>query len=56
MLYYALVFFIVALLAALFGFFWLAGTAMFIAKILFVVFLVMFLVTLLSGASRRRLR
>jgi uncharacterized membrane protein YtjA (UPF0391 family) len=53
MLRYALIFFIVALIAALFGFGGIAAGAVAIAKILFFVFLIMFLVTLLMGVMRR---
>jgi uncharacterized membrane protein YtjA (UPF0391 family) len=53
MLYYALVFFLVAILAAALGFWALAGTAALIAKILFVIFLVFFLVSLLGGRRPR---
>jgi uncharacterized membrane protein YtjA (UPF0391 family) len=49
MLYYAVVFLIVALIAGLFGFGIIASTAAGIAKILFMVFLVLFLVSLLMG-------
>lgn len=45
MLYYALVFFIVALIAAALGFFGLAAGAASIAKLLFVAFLVLAIVT-----------
>jgi len=51
MLYYALLFFLIAILAAAIGFYALAGTAALIAKILFIVFLVLFLVSIVS---RRR--
>jgi len=55
MLYYALVFFIIAIIAAVFGFSGLATGAAGIAKILFVVFLVIaiatFVVNLLRGRS-----
>jgi uncharacterized membrane protein YtjA (UPF0391 family) len=54
MLYWALVFFIVALVAAVFGFGGLAVAAAGIAKILFFVFLVLFAITLLTGLTRRR--
>jgi uncharacterized membrane protein YtjA (UPF0391 family) len=47
MLYYAVVFFIIALIAALFGFGGIAAGAAGIAKILFVVFLIVSLVTFL---------
>ncbi len=49
MLYYALVFLLIALIAGAVGFFTLAGTAALIAKILFAVFLVVFLVSLTTG-------
>src|SRR5688500_13954732 len=49
MLYWALVFFIVAIVAALFGFGGIAAGAEGIAKILFVVFLVLFLISLFTG-------
>jgi uncharacterized membrane protein YtjA (UPF0391 family) len=50
---FALLFFIVALVAALFGFGGIAVGAVAIAKILFFVFLIMFLITLLMGVMRR---
>jgi uncharacterized membrane protein YtjA (UPF0391 family) len=53
MLYYAVVFFIIALIAALFGFGGIAAGAAGIAKILFFVFLVAFVVSLLMGVFRR---
>ncbi len=49
MLHYAVVFFVIALIAALFGFSGLAAGAAGIAKILFVVFLVVAVVSLLLG-------
>jgi uncharacterized membrane protein YtjA (UPF0391 family) len=52
MLHYALVFLIVALIAGVLGFGFLAGTAMWIAKVLFVVFLILFLVSFISGRGR----
>jgi len=54
MLYYAMVFFIIALIAALFGFTGVAAGAVGIAKILFFVFVLMFVVTLLMGFMRRK--
>jgi uncharacterized membrane protein YtjA (UPF0391 family) len=54
MLYYALVFFIIAVLAGLLGFGVIASAAAGIAKILFFVFLVLFIVTLIGHASRGR--
>lgn len=46
MLRYSLVFLLIALLAGLLGFTTVAGTAYFAAKILFFVFLVLFVVSL----------
>lgn len=46
---WALTFFIIALIAALFGFTGIAAAATGIAKILFFVFLVIFLVLLVAG-------
>ncbi len=56
MLYWALMFLIVALLAGLFGFLGVASLAAGIAKVLFFLFLVLFLVSLLAGLTRRRPR
>lgn len=53
MLRWAVVFLIVALVAAVFGFTTIAGTAIDIAKILFFVFLVLFLISLITGLVRR---
>jgi uncharacterized membrane protein YtjA (UPF0391 family) len=49
MLYYALIFFLVALLAGALGFWALAGLAAMIAKVMFILFLILFLVSLLRG-------
>jgi uncharacterized membrane protein YtjA (UPF0391 family) len=49
MLRWALIFLIIALVAGAFGFFSLEGTAMYIAKILFFVFLVVFVISLIAG-------
>ena len=54
MLGWAITFLVVALIAALFGFGGIAGSAVGIAKILFFVFLVLFVVSLLLGGTRRR--
>ncbi|HTR59614.1 MAG TPA: DUF1328 domain-containing protein [Casimicrobiaceae bacterium] len=54
MLNLALLFFIVAILAALFGFGGIAVGAAEIAQVLFFIFLVLFLVSLIAGLSRRR--
>jgi uncharacterized membrane protein YtjA (UPF0391 family) len=53
MLHYALVFFVVALIAAVFGFGGIAAGAAEIAKILFFIFLVLFVVSLVAGLFRR---
>ena len=53
MLSWALAFFIVAIIAAVFGFTGIAAGAAEIAKILFVVFVVLFLVSLVAGLMRR---
>jgi len=53
MLNWALTFLIVALIAAVFGFTGIAHDAAWIAQVLFVVFLVLFLVSALTGAVRR---
>ena len=53
MLGWALAFLVIALLAAVFGFTGIAVASAGIAKILFFVFLVIFLVTLITGFARR---
>jgi uncharacterized membrane protein YtjA (UPF0391 family) len=53
MLYWAVVFFIVAVIAAVLGFSGIAAGAATIAKVLFFVFLVVFLVSLIAGLGRR---
>jgi len=53
MLQWALMFLIVALVAAALGFYSLAGTAALIGKILFFVFLVFFIVALFTGMRPR---
>jgi uncharacterized membrane protein YtjA (UPF0391 family) len=53
MLYWALMFLIVALVAALFGFGGIASAATGIAQILFVIALVLFAISLLAGLLRR---
>ena len=52
MLSLALLFLLVAIVAAVFGFTTIAGTAAGIAQFLFVVFAVLFVVTLLFGRRR----
>jgi uncharacterized membrane protein YtjA (UPF0391 family) len=53
MLNYAIIFLIVAILAGVLGFGVIAGTAATIAKVCFVVFLVLFLFSLLGGRRPR---
>jgi len=52
-LYYAAVFLVIALIAAVFGFGGIAAGAVEIATILFYIFLVIALVTLIVGVFRR---
>lgn len=54
MLHYAAVFFVIALIAALFGFRDISTGATEIAKILFFVFLLVTAVTLIIGLIRRK--
>ena len=53
MLYWALVFLVIAIIAALFGFGVIASAAAGIAKMLFFIFLVVFVISLIFGLSRR---
>jgi uncharacterized membrane protein YtjA (UPF0391 family) len=53
MLYWAMMFLIVAIIAGVLGFGGLAATAVGIAKVLFVLFLAMFLIALAMGTARR---
>jgi uncharacterized membrane protein YtjA (UPF0391 family) len=53
MLRYAAIFFVIAIVAALFGFGVIASGAAEIAKILFFVFVVLFVVSLIAGLIRR---
>jgi uncharacterized membrane protein YtjA (UPF0391 family) len=52
---YALVFLLIAIVAAIFGFGGIAITSAYIAKILFFIFLVLFLVSLVTHLGRRRI-
>jgi uncharacterized membrane protein YtjA (UPF0391 family) len=54
MLHWALVFLVLGLIAALFGFTGIAGASIGIAKILFFVFLAMFAIILVMGGFRGR--
>lgn len=49
MLHYTIVLLVIAIIASVLGFGVLAGTAAYIAKICFFIFLVLFIVSLLSG-------
>jgi len=53
MLSWALIFFVVAIIAAVFGFGGIASASAGIAQILFFVFLVLFVVSLIMGMVRR---
>jgi uncharacterized membrane protein YtjA (UPF0391 family) len=53
MLRWALAFFVVAIIAGVFGFLGIAVAAAGIARILFTIFLVLFLVSLVGGLMRR---
>ena len=53
MLYWAAVFFVIAIVAAAFGFGGLAAGAADIAKVLFFIFLVLFIISLVAGLIRR---
>jgi len=53
MLYWAMMFLVIALVAAVLGFGGIAGSAAWIAKVLFVIFLVLFIVSLATRGFRR---
>jgi len=53
MLYWALVFFIVSIIAAVFGFTGIAVAAAGVAKILFYLFLILFIIALIFGMRGR---
>ncbi len=53
MLYYAIVFLVIAIIAAFFGFGGVAGTAVEAARILFWIAIVLLVVSLVFGAIRR---
>jgi uncharacterized membrane protein YtjA (UPF0391 family) len=54
MIGWAITFLVIALIAAVLGFGGIAGTAVGIAKIIFFVAIVLFVVSLIFGRSRRR--
>ncbi len=53
MLGWAAAFFLIAIVAAIFGFGGIAAGAVSIAKVLFFVFIVLFLISLIVGLARR---
>lgn len=53
MLRWALVFLIIAIIAAVFGFGLITAAAIGFAKILFVLFIILFLISLIAGLIRR---
>lgn len=53
MLHYAAVFFVIALIAAVFGFGGIAAGAASIAKVLFFIFLIGFVISLVLGLLKR---
>jgi uncharacterized membrane protein YtjA (UPF0391 family) len=54
MLNYAVSFLVIALIAALFGFTGIAAGAVEIARVLFFVFIILFVVSLIMGVLRRK--
>jgi uncharacterized membrane protein YtjA (UPF0391 family) len=54
MLHYAVVFFVIALIAALFGFGGIAASAVSIGKILFIVFAILAVASFLFGLIKKR--
>ncbi len=54
MLHYAIVFLVIALIAALLGFTGIAAGAVEIARILFFIFILLFVVSLVVGLIRRK--
>lgn len=53
MLYYTVVFFLIAIIAAAFGFGGIASSAVGIAKIIFIVFAVLTVISLLTGWMKK---
>lgn len=51
MLHYALVFLVIAIIAAVLGFGFIAGTAAWIAKVFFIVFLILAIITFLKKSK-----
>lgn len=55
MLYWALMFLVIALVAGIFGFGGIVSTATGMAQILFVIAMILFVISLFAGFSRRNL-
>ena len=55
LLRWAIIFLVIALIAALFGFGFVAGTSIEIAKILFYVFIVLFVISVVIHLLKRKL-
>jgi uncharacterized membrane protein YtjA (UPF0391 family) len=53
MLYWAAVFFVIALISAIFGFGGIAQASMGVAQILFFIFLILFIISLIVGVVGR---
>jgi uncharacterized membrane protein YtjA (UPF0391 family) len=53
MLRWAIAFFVVALIAAVFGFLGIAAAAVSIARVMFYIFVILFLLSLVGGLARR---
>lgn len=53
MIYWSAIFFVIAIIAALFGFGGIADGATSIAKVLFFLFIILFVLSLIGGAFRR---
>lgn len=53
MLSWAVTFLVIALIAALLGFGGIAGTAVGLAKMIFFIFIVLFLISIIGGGLRR---
>jgi uncharacterized membrane protein YtjA (UPF0391 family) len=54
MLHYTVIFLVIALIAALLGFTGIAAGAVEIARVLFFIFLLLFVLSLVIGVARRR--
>ena len=52
MLYWAIIFFVVSIIAAVFGFGGVAAEAKGIARILFIIFIILFIISLISHFAR----